>query len=147
MTTSWVDCYVSIFSFTLSSDFNQCRCLQFYFSANLINFSIRNITLSFLENLVCAVWKPVWMYAKQQDCEWNISVFKNSLKIGFEFRFQTVNTSCGAMFEIMKNTLMICSAVWNFFVIAVWIFICVSVKYLRIWSINDKMPAVWKWSL
>ena len=41
--------------------------------------------------LVLAVWIPVWMYAKRQSCEWNISVLKNSLKIGFESRFQTVN--------------------------------------------------------
>ena len=35
---------------------------------------------------VIAVWIPVWMCAKQQGCEWNISVLKNSLKIGFEFK-------------------------------------------------------------
>ena len=36
--------------------------------------------------LVIAVWIPVWMCAKRQGCEWNISVLKNSLKIGFEFK-------------------------------------------------------------
>ena len=113
------------------------------FSANFwINFSIGNITLSCLENLVCVVWIPVWVYAKQQGCEWNISVLKNSLKIGFEFRFQRVNTSCGAMFGILKNTILVIA-----FVIAVWILIWVSEKYLSIWSINDEMPAVWKLSL
>ena len=61
--------------------------------------------------LVVAVWIPVWMYAKRQSCEWNISVLKYSLKIGFEFRFQRVNTSCGAMFGIPKNTLLLGSAV------------------------------------
>ena len=64
---------------------------------------IRNNGLICLKMLVPAVWIPVWMCAKQQGCEWNISVLKKSLKIGFEFRFQRVNTSCGAMFVIPKT--------------------------------------------
>ena len=95
-----------------SSDFNQCRCLQFHFSCQLwINFSIGNITLNCVENFVCAIWIPIWMYTKRQGCEWKISGLKNSLKIGFEFRFQTVNTSCRAMFEIIKSTLLLGSAI------------------------------------
>ena len=88
---NWCKALQWVKSFTLSSDFNQCRCLQFRFLYQLLmNFSIRNVTLRCLENLVCAaVWIPVWMYAKWQGCEWNISVLKNSLKIGFEFKEST----------------------------------------------------------
>ena len=51
--------------------------------------NIRNNGLICLKMLVLAVYILVWMYAKQQGCEWNIFVLKNSLKIGFEFRFQS----------------------------------------------------------
>ena len=61
--------------------------------------------------LVVAVWISVLMCAKHQGSKWNISVLKNLLKIGFEFRFQRGNISCGAMFGGMKNTLLISSAV------------------------------------
>ena len=88
------------------------------FVALLTNFNgnenIGNNRLICLKMLVVPVWIRVWMCAKRQDCEWNISVLKNSLKIGFEFRFQIVKTSCGAMFGITKNMLLVSSAVWNF---------------------------------
>ena len=95
-----------------------------------------------LKMLVLAVYIPVLMYAKWQGCEWNIFVLKNSLKIGFEFRFQTVNTSCWAKFGITENTSCL-----KFFVIAVWIPIYVFVKYLSIWVNIYETPAVWNWDI
>ena len=50
---------------------------------------IGNNELICLKMLVIAVWYYVWICAKQQGCEWNISVLKNSLKIGFEFKEST----------------------------------------------------------
>ena len=115
-------------SFTLSSDFKQYTCMHFGIISKLqCHEKIGNIKLICLKILVVAVWIPVWMYVKRQGCEWNISVLKISLKIEFEFRFQRINTSCGAMFGILKNTLLVSSAV-----LAVWILISVSVKYLSI---------------
>ena len=46
----------------------------------------RNIESICLKMLMIAVWISVWMCAKRQGCEWNISVLKTSLKIGFEFK-------------------------------------------------------------
>ena len=46
--------------------------------------------------------------------------------------------------EKIGNSRLICL---KMLVVAVWIPVCVSVKYLSIWISNDKMLAVWKWSL
>ena len=75
---------------------------------------IGNIELIYLKMLVVSVWISVWMCTKHQGSKWNNSVLKKLLKIGFEFRFQRVNTSSGAMFGITKNTLSVSLAVWNF---------------------------------
>ena len=79
--------------------------------------------------LLIAVWIPVWMCAKRQGCEWNISVLKNSLKIGFELKSQDLMWSHVWTPENYPSGMLSCLQI---FVVAVWIPNCVSVKYLSI---------------
>ena len=69
----------------------------------------------------------------------------DSISVGhFEFRFQTVHMYFGIIHQLqchkkIGNIKFICL---KMLVVAVWIPVCMSVKYLRIWIENDEMPAV-----
>ena len=76
--------------------------------------------------LVIAVWISVWMCAKRQSYEWNISVLKDSLKIGFEFKESRPHVKTPENHPFSKLSYL------KIFVVAVWIPNYVSVKYLSI---------------
>ena len=61
-----------------------------------------------------------------------------------KFRFQSVQMYFGIIHQLqchkkIGNIRLFCL---KMLVVAVWISVCVSVKYLSIWIRNDEMPAV-----
>ena len=70
-------------------------------------------------------------------------VFWSGIIPHFQFGNLIVNTSYGAKFRIMKNTIYNKSIWLKVFVAAVWIPVCVCLKYLSIWINKEDMPAVW----
>ena len=116
--------------------------------------------------VICCKWRPSDCYLPLWSTIQCIALFsvllviKSSLEVAllstiidsvqvlafghFEFRFQTVHMYFGLIDKIQchEKIANIKLISLKMLVIAVWIPVCVSVKYLRIWNSNNEIPAI-----